>query len=301
MGSLAACKRGVGSGTASIPADAAAPHAAHAARSDAQPNAHSTDGAPALGTAGLSPGNPPHPFLEEPHEPGPWVDGHFGRLRLRTLRSPRHDADYGATAIEQETPAPGGGARKVVKTEKEGLWRVIAYLDDIGAYLLGGLFERGAWLPLDTLVYVDERTGVWRESYVDRTRWMAMAAVPSAHGRFVAFVADPQGTSFELEVLDTRTDTMVHLGKAPAPPPLEKDDRDLCPAGGGRDLFTWGEGTDGFVDMDAGIITFPDDHTLAVSYGADRCRGRSRSRHVRRWDLPTAFSRGPKVVPATND
>jgi hypothetical protein len=240
----------------------------------------------------------PFDKIEEEGEPGPWVNGRFSRLRLRPLRHPRHDTDFGSTSIEIESTTPGGPPSQT--TSKEGQWRILVYAEGIGVYVLGGIFERGACLPLDVLVYVDEHTGKWRDSYVSDTRWMAMAAVPSPGGRFIALIADAEDSDkgFELEVLDTTTDTLIRVGKAPLPPPMQGDYADFCPRSG---RAGWIDPTDSFVDMDPGIIKFIDEQTIAVSYGHDSCRRRARQRHLEKWNLAAAFATHKKIEPKKFD
>ena len=228
----------------------------------------------------------PVPRASEPQE------GRVSRLETRALRAPRHAGDPGATRIELEAIAPGSATDHV--WEKAGVWRRLAYVEDTGVYLLAGLFERGAWLPIDVLGYVDERTGAWRDSHVQGTRWMAMAAVAGPRGRYVGFVADAGGDAgFELEVLDTRDDVLVRAGEAPSPPPAGS-----CEPGE-EEFFGWGTPpADGYVDLDPGILVFADERTLVATYGRDRCAGRAAKRREQRWDLPALFTRGPRVVPA---
>lgn len=120
---------------------------------------------------------------------------------------------------------------------------------------------------------------------------MVFAAVPSPRGRFVALVADIRDGGFKLTALDTVTDTLVPVGKAPAPPPIQQDDLDVCEDVRNGRTFIWGDLIDGFVEMDAGIITFRNEETLAVSYGPDGCRRRSRQRQVRQWNLSKLLAR----------
>jgi len=213
---------------------------------------------------------------------------------MRPVRSPRHDTDYGATVIEFEPHTPG--PHQLI--EKEGLWQVISYVEAANAYLIGGLYEQGAWLPLDALVYVDDASGAWRNSQVDGSRWMAMAAVAAPGGRYVAFIADPRGDGFELEVLDALNDKLVRAGTAPSPPPFAREEWGSCSHGG---RFQWGDPVDGFVEMDPNIMTFPDEQTLVVSYGKDSCRHRSLKRRLQRWVLPELVARSPGVVVARDE
>jgi hypothetical protein len=232
---------------------------------------------------------PPEPAN---HSAEPWQEGRVSRLRAHAQRAPQHDADLGATRIELEALAPGAAPARI--WDKAGVWRPLAYVEATGTHLLAGLFERGAWLPIDVLVYVDEQTGAWRDSHVQRTRWMAMAAVAGPGGRYVAFIADAGGDAgFELQVLDTREDVLVRAGDAPSPPPAGRCEPEA------EEFFGWGTPpADGYVDLDPGILVFADEQTLVVSYGVDRCAQRATQRRERRWDLPALFERGPRIVPA---
>jgi hypothetical protein len=70
------------------------------------------------------------------------------------------------------------------------------------------------------------------------------------------------------------------LGPAPAPPPSDFECERPTPR---RWLDAMGQ--DGYVELDAGIVSFPTLTRLRVSYGADTCRARAQRRHLRECDL----------------
>lgn len=207
---------------------------------------------------------------------GGWVSGQAARLRVDVKERPRHDVSNGAAVMRLETLADH---RAIVTRTMEGTWRVLAYVPSARMFVLGGQFEVGAWLPLNVISYVDEKTGAIRRARPSED-WMALAAVPSPDGRFIAFVGARGDEYFRLELLDTVNDALYELGQPPAPPPDPK----TTVKGEGHE-WDWGDPIDGVTEMDAGIVTFPDDHTLRVSFGRDTFRGRANHRTVRSWDL----------------
>jgi hypothetical protein len=220
-----------------------------------------------------------------------WVSGQTARLKIDLKEMPRHDASNGAVVMRLESAADH---RAILTKTMEGTWRVLAYVPSARMFVLGGQFEVGAWLPLDVVSYLDEKTGALRPARHNED-WMALAAVPSPDGRFIAFVGARADEYFRLELLDTVNDALYELGQPPAPPP----DPQRTTKGEGHD-WDWGDPIDGMTDMDAGIITFPDDHTLRVSFGRDTFRARAKRRTVRSWDLRQVVAkRRPVKVPAT--
>jgi hypothetical protein len=221
-----------------------------------------------------------------------WVNGQTARLRVVAKEMPRHDGSYGSAEIRLETLADH---RVVSAKTREGTWTVICYVPAARAFVLGGQFEMGAWLPLDVIEYVDEATGALRESRYGGGSWMAFAAVPSPDGRFIAFVAARRNVDpFRLEVLDVARDALFELGPAPRPPPEPSYEPEAGHWG-------WADPVDGLVDMDPGILTFPDDHTLRATYGADTYRRRAAHRSVRSWDLADVVSKRRPLKPLKDE
>jgi hypothetical protein len=204
-----------------------------------------------------------------------------------------HDGSYGAARLELQAVAD----RRTILTKKlEGTWRVLGYVAARRAFLLGGQFETGAWLPLDDLEYVDEASGTMSRSRVTADgNWIAFAVVPGPDGRFVAAVGEYRADQafgagrFRLQLLDAAKDALFDLGRPPAPPPQEEP-----PEEPGR--WQWGDPVDGVVEMDPGIITFVDARTLRVSTGADTWKRRGQRRQIRSWDLERVAA-GVAVAP----
>ena len=209
-----------------------------------------------------------------------------------------HDGSYGAARLELQTL---GDHSMVVSQKLEGVWQVLTYVPSTRTFVIGGEFETaGSWLPLNEIRYVDEATGAMRRSRYDGRTWIAFAAVPGPDGRFIVLVGEsrPDGSfqdgRFRLQVLDTTKDALYDLGRPPAPPPLSEDDASEFDRDEGWD---WGTPVGGLVEMDPGIITFSDAHTLGVSYGADTYKRRARRRRQRSWDLEQTVAKG-RTIPA---
>jgi len=201
-------------------------------------------------------------------------------LRVVATRAPRHDADYGAAGIELRS-RDGRKLREPIP--EEGVWRCLGYAPGIHSYVLGGILEVGAWLPLDRVVYLNERTFAIKESTMSSAGLTAMASVVGPGTRFIAFVASHADADFKLYALETATDRWKILGAPPAPPPLKDPALD---SGDGEAGWARDEGT---IDVDPGIIVFRSDHVLRVSYGDDTKTARSPKRTVKEWDLQKLF------------
>jgi hypothetical protein len=270
----AACSRGA---TRAAPAPAV-----DAARSAREPSAASgPDGRAARRVPGRASVGP---------EEG-WTNGTSARLRVRSVETPLHDGSFGADRVELQSLAD----KKVLASDDiEGRWQVLAYAPASRAFVIGGEFEVGAWLPLDAVSYVDEKTGALRQSRYSEKDWIALSAVAGPGGRYVVFVGQMAHVhvagGFRLQALDTAKDALYDLGPAPAPPPQE-----VATGDGGR--CDWGDPVDGVTPMDPGIVRFTDAHTLTVSYGADNCTTRAPKRRVQTWDLDRVVASQKMVWP----
>ncbi len=218
-----------------------------------------------------------------------WVTGQTARVRVDVKERPRHDGSEGSVAVRLEALADH---RAIVAKTMDGAWRVLAYVPSAQMFVMGGQFEVGAWLPLNVISYLDEKTGAVRQARHNED-WMALAAVPSPDGRFIAFVGARADESFRLQVLDTVNDALYQLGLPPAPPP---DPNPMPRSSTGE--WDWGDPIDGVTEMDPGVITFPDDHTLRVTYGRDTWRGRAPQRKARAWDLRQVVAKQRPLKPA---
>jgi hypothetical protein len=218
-----------------------------------------------------------------------WVKGATARLKIEVKERPRHDVTDGSVALRLEALADH---KAIAAKTMEGTWRALAYVPAAHLFVLGGQFEVGAWLPLNNISYLDEATGALRPARHNED-WLALAAVPSPDGRFIAFVGALGDHYFRLEVLDTVNDGLYELGQPPAPPP---DAHPVAKTSSGE--WDWGDPIDTVTEMDPGIITFPDDHTLRVSYGRDTPAGRAPKRTAKSWDLRQVIAKRRPVAPA---
>jgi hypothetical protein len=212
------------------------------------------------------------------------------------MEAPQYDGSFGAARLELQTLAEH---RVVLSKQLDGEWQILAYVPSTRTFVIGGQFQTGSSLPLDEVRYVDETTGAMRMSRYDGGTWISFAAVPGPDGRFIVFVGESRANRafeagrFHLQVLDTTKDALYDLGRPPAPPPLSEDDAsEYDPADG----WDWGTPVDGVVQMDPGIITFSDAHTIRVSYGADTIKRRAGRRRQRSWDLERAVATG-RMIP----
>ena len=246
---------------------------------------------------GAGAANSSSPFGLHPSVDDPWTKGTSGRLRIQAIEAPRHDGSFGAARLELQALADH---RVLLSQQLDGEWQILAYVPSTRTFVIGGQFETGAWLPLDEIRYVDETVGAMRMSRYDGGTWIAFAAVPGPDGRFIVFVGESrpdrafEGGRFRLQVLDTARDALCDLGRPPAPPPLSEDDASEFEPDEGWD---WGAPVDGLVQMDPGIMTFSDPHTIRVSYGADTIKRRAGRRHQRSWDLERTVATGRMIPP----
>jgi hypothetical protein len=190
---------------------------------------------------------------------------------------PHHDQGIGRTRFVLRFEPEGG---ILSSKEFEGQWFCLGYNAKIHSYVIGGIDQKGAWLPLRSIQYLTEEGGSFKPSAFDRLDYIALSAVTSPAGRFIVFVGGRIGIE-GLYVLDTKRDVVRKLGPAPAPPP-DAQLSDICQ----NDPFEWGScWADGYKEMDADIILFKSETELEVSYGKDGPTQRAKKRRVRRYSL----------------
>lgn len=161
----------------------------------------------------------------------------------------------------------------------EGKWFCLGFNKMTNTYLVGGISQIGAWLPLGSIQYLSEAKNVFEPSAFDRLGYLANAAVVSPNGRYIAFIGGKQTTG-KLYVLDTKTDTIKSLGVAPAPPPLDND------AFFSEEAFEWGTGwADTYLEIETNILHFKSENILQVSYGKDTPKARAKKRQIRIFKL----------------
>jgi hypothetical protein len=205
-----------------------------------------------------------------------------GRTSLQLRTGPaawpaHHDGPSGATTFLLRA-VPGG---ELLHTERRGgRWRCLGAATTPRGYLAGGVLQRGGWLPLASVVYLPEAGGPAVPSSFDRAGYLALAALASPGGRFLAFVGG-RGVVDGLYVLDVARDEVRRLGPAPAPPP-DPGLRTSC----GDEPFDWGGcWADGLVDLEPSVLRFLSEDVLEATTGKDGPGGRARERAVRRYEL----------------
>src|SRR3954452_4719845 len=70
----------------------------------------------------------------------------------------------------------------------DGRWVCLAFNVAERRHVVGGVGPVGAWLPLRSVSYLGERTPQLEESKFTRDKYLAMAALASPDGHFLAFV-----------------------------------------------------------------------------------------------------------------
>lgn len=194
---------------------------------------------------------------------------------LNTPRIFRLDQSIGQTQFILKSDSDG---KNRFSQTYEGRWFCLGFNQATKNYLLGGVFQIGAWLPLGSIQYLHETTGIVTPSIFERQGYLANAAIVSPKGRYIAFIGGQQ-TSGQLYLLDTQTDTIKKLGPAPAPPPVSESFSSEEP-------FEWGAGwADGYVVMEPDILNFKTEQILQVSYGKDTRQARAQKRRIQLFKL----------------
>jgi hypothetical protein len=206
--------------------------------------------------------------------------GHSTRLEISMEdipRMPRLDQGIGKSHIVLRDSASGVDK---VDVRYEGRWSCLAFNEATSTYVLAGVSQVGAWLPMATIEYLSEE-GRWRASAFGRAQHVALAAVVSPRARYIAYIGGP-GRADRLYLLDVQADAIRELGPAPGPPPADAGLANIC----GHERFAWGScWADGLTELDAGIVWFASDRELDVSYGHDTARVRAKRRTLRRFTL----------------
>lgn len=206
-------------------------------------------------------------------------------IEVFVTERPVYDKSFGKTLIEIVSEKDG---QLVEAFALEGVWRDLGYMQGKKLYVLAGEFQTGAWSPLKKLAYIDEEF-VLKYSKAVPEHWMAFAAIPSDNLKYIAFVGQE-----EVTVLNVETDTLRVAGRSPLPPPV---DMDLCWEGiktSGQAASRWQWGSfcaDGYTEMDEGIITFPSEDVMLISYGRDTYKKRAVKRSYKKINLKKLFSK----------
>jgi hypothetical protein len=197
--------------------------------------------------------------------------------RINVPSVPRHGQTLGQTRFVLYSE-PGG--EELLNKVFDDNWFCISFIKNTNTYVVGGIYESGAWLPLQSIQYLRENGRSFEPSAFDRLGYLALTMVTSPSGRYIVFIGG-QDRADALYVLDIERDIVKKLGPAPSPPPNELA-RDMCKGKPFKWGTCWG---DGYVEMDTGILRFKSEDVLEVSYGKDRPSARAKIRRVRRFKL----------------
>jgi hypothetical protein len=211
--------------------------------------------------------------------PAPCAVGTRTTLAVQVLSRPqiaRHDESIGDDRLVLRGP---DGKTLFSQELKDGHWMCLGFDRVKGRYVVGGYQEQGTWLVLGPVLYLAEGGKRLEDSDFSRKEFMAMSSLTSPSGRYVAFVGGV-GVLDALYVLDTETDMIRKLGKAPAPPPLGDDDF-TC-----DEPFGWGSCWVGaYTTLEPDVLRFEGDDTLVVTRGHDTAKRRSSKRTTQRYKL----------------
>ncbi len=189
----------------------------------------------------------------------------------------RHGQSVGQTKFTLRSEP---GQKEVVSKEYEGNWFCIGFNRDVKTYIIGGIFELGAWLPLASIQYLREEKKSFEPSAFDQFGYLAMSLVASPSSGYVVFIGGRGGVD-ALYVLDVKQNTVRKLGQTPAPPP-NLSSQDICKG----EPFQWGTcWADHYIEMEKDIIYFKSERVLEVSYGNDTPIARAEKRWIRRFRL----------------
>ena len=168
----------------------------------------------------------------------------------------------------------------VSSPEFDGRWFCFGYNVPTHFYVIGGISQKGAWLPLRSIRYLSEDGSLSRPSAFDRLGYIALSAVTSPAGRYIVFIGGRDAAD-GLYVLDTKRDLVRKLGPTPLPPP-NTDVSEIC----SDQPFEWGGcWADGYIEMDTGILRFKSETVLEVKYGKDGPSARAKKRRIRNYRL----------------
>jgi len=214
-------------------------------------------------------------------------------LKIKTLSPGRHDGPPGQSLIELIRRKD---MSKLISEEMPGRWTLLGYNEQTKTYVLGGLFEIGAWLPVREIQYLAEaEKPKFRPAKINTEEdWYALGTRTSPDGRFVAFVGrDQKHQNMSLFLLDTTKDSHAYLGKPPHAAP--QDPPDMSP-GSEEQYWDWGGFCcDGHFVMDSRAVWFEGPDVLKVDYGFDPAKtaGAPQRKRIKTWKLPLGSQRRP--------
>ncbi len=201
----------------------------------------------------------------------------------RITNTPRHDVDLGNTTIVLKDLH----GKPLKSQELAEVWECRAFNKAKSRYVLISKNEYGITITLRDLVYLNEQDSQFQDSIFSKKHYEAKSAVMSPGGRYMAFIGkNGNSTHSALFVLDTVSDTIRRLGKAPSPPP------DQYAAENSNTVYNWDNIETGYTSIEPAILSFTGEHTLRATYGADCVVRRAKKRLTRVWNV--SFATGKK-------
>jgi hypothetical protein len=192
--------------------------------------------------------------------------------------TPRHDENIGRDRLVLRD---ADGKARFKDETSDGHFVCLGYDRAKARYLVGVYQEAGVWLVLSSIQYLPEDAANgphFEPSVFAKKEYVALASVTSASGRYLAFVGGV-GVADALYVLDTESDTIRRIGRAPAPPPVS--DGFEC-----DEPFRWGTcWADAYKPFEPAIVHFDGDAVLVISRGHDTPKRRATRRAEQRVKL----------------
>jgi hypothetical protein len=195
---------------------------------------------------------------------------------------PRHDAtDYGRTTLSLISKKTNSTLLK--REFSNAKFVCVGYCSARHAYVLESSGELVSTPGVDSIIYLTETSKPKVLGSAFNSACRAFTALPSTDVRYIVFIGQ-RGTNEadtdsppKLYVLDTVADKIHQLGKAPYPPPLDKEFS--------SDSSQWDWHFSGMRDLEPSVCRFVQPHVLRVTYGKDDFRHRAKHRQIRTWNL----------------
>lgn len=180
----------------------------------------------------------------------------------------------------------------------KGIWENLGYCRRQNAYLLGGMFAHGGFLPVRKLALLSVDSQKLTTLEFGEGYWSALAGMLSPNGEYWVFVGEEVNdrgeeiARFGLFCLSLEDYKIVRLGAAPAAVPENPPPK----VDGGDNESYWGWGAyccDGYFKPDRRVLHFSKPHILSVDYGYDPRKKRQHKKIVD-FDLPKLIAEANK-------
>jgi hypothetical protein len=210
-------------------------------------------------------------------------------LSLEQIRAPRYEGHPGETVIRLADSK--NGDELFVKKEN-GIFVCLGFNRATGDYVIGKARAESGILPFAVFYTLNETKRILRPPLPDVKNLRFYSSQCSPTGSFIALIGWEKNTdkAIKLIIFNTKKEKFRIIGEAPMPPPDNEWKCDLWKERELEDGWGWHfPFHDTYITLEPGIITFPDEDTLQVSYGEDTCRKRSDIRTAKQWKLGGLF------------